>query len=97
MSERKTTSGPWAVKTEGELEPCIVTDDGFYVATAHAAPGDGDAKANAALISAAPELLAALESLVEANRGVDCPRPGCTVCSMFRAANAAIAKARASP
>jgi hypothetical protein len=63
------TAGPWRYEYD---------DNGFYCVTAHAAPspyivatgGEGDTdKANARLIAAAPDLLAALKAVMDGQIG----------------------------
>lgn len=58
----KHTPGEWYVHpTE---EPTAIMAGDYYVATAHAIGWTGDHAANAALISAAPEMLEALRYIV---------------------------------
>ena len=91
------TPGPWEYSDEDD-EPCVVAGD-YYVATALVGQlGDGiavapQAHANAHLIAAAPELLAATRELLAGHAfetqssGGGCP---CHACGTGRAA---IAKA----
>lgn len=64
--------GPWvSVPSDAGYEDFDIktADDEWFVATAHAVPGNGDPKANGDLIAAAPDLLAALKRMVnEATR-----------------------------
>lgn len=46
----------------GEVD--IIADDGWFVAVACDSAGDGDTEANAHLISAAPDMLEALEDML---------------------------------
>lgn len=66
MTEAKHTPGPWVVADEhpdGVLDRSIKAD-GYYVATVHDTSFAGDCwDADAALIAAAPELLAAVKRL----------------------------------
>lgn len=64
------TPGPWAVAMVGESHARIdAADRDVTVAVMDCEPGDGEARtvlrADAALVAAAPELLAALERLAE--------------------------------
>lgn len=94
----KHTPGPWLAERDGSdnwnvVSPAFTGFDYFVVGTEGLYRGDGSDEANARLIAAAPELLAALESLRDGVlniRGVDvdayCP-------DEFAAARAAISKA----
>lgn len=83
----KHTPGPWKVYDDG----CIYTVDGVQVLTSYA-DSDGHCivatDADRRLAAAAPELLAALEVLLDAKERGDHKDKA------FRAARAAIAKAR---
>ena len=67
MSEAKYTPGPWVTKTDGHGRGRIYRGD-LWLATAWISIGNGNnapplpAEANARLISAAPELLEALQA-----------------------------------
>jgi hypothetical protein len=71
MSDKlKHTPGPWQVRTIDGSIGHIETLDGVAVANAEIVgtlrqPNTAERKANAALISAAPELLEALEAMVK--------------------------------
>ena len=93
------TPGPWSM---GELvhlhshsiEPRVY--QGLPLAYAHGKDA-GETKANARLIAAAPDLLAACEAWIELGQGLDfrmylAARPGAT--AAFMATDAAIAKAK---
>jgi hypothetical protein len=87
----KHTPGPWRLNADNSTEVMTVT--GFNVARAHC---NGiyhiklaQAEANACLIAAAPDLLAALQDLVSD----DGPNPGAYFSQRIAAARAAIAKA----
>jgi len=98
----KFTPGPWKVgesiganivtKT-GEMRACftVIEADGFIagsgVAMAHIKPDADESNANARLIAAAPDLLAALEWMVSAYTDEDDSGP------FIQRARAAIAKA----
>ena len=70
----KYTPGPWR---HNETWGLIMAGNDVEVAACHAGRG-GDAKANAALIAAAPDLLEALKSMTEAFKsGTDCVDPAC--------------------
>jgi len=59
----KHTPGPWTVVADG---PWVCGKDGFTVALVQtSAPASETLKANARLIAAAPELLAAARAVVE--------------------------------
>lgn len=68
MKEAKHTPGPWSIGAEGTGNmdhPCTIpvqSLDSRYVAEVWADVADKPAKANAALIAAAPELLEALKA-----------------------------------
>ena len=92
----KHTPGPWAIESGGDIiqdaEPCFP-----LVAHCFDTPGfaDGEAEANARLMAAAPDLLAALRQLTRF-----CVRPGDDRHDYgydegMRQARAAIAKAEA--
>ena len=60
------TSGPWHAG-EGRMAIIVFDQRGYAVADAknyHGAQGPGEAEANARLLAAAPELLAALQFIV---------------------------------
>ena len=84
----KSTPGPW---TADEDMGCVWGPDGEPIGTngRNAVRGNGEGWANARLIAAAPELLAALKALVKPLLGNVCPEPACNWC----VAIAAIAKA----
>jgi hypothetical protein len=89
------TPGPWSVvrgyliSSNVDADECVLdrptTNDGIYVAQAKGP----DAEANARLMAAAPDLLAALEDLLSATREVGYVH----YAPYRRAAEAAIAKA----
>ncbi len=91
MSEHRFTAGPWRVNTGGSQ----MCDPGTTICFAEGvgvfsdADYHGDKLADARLIAAAPDLLAALEALVAAG--------GIGQESMFRDARDAIAKATGAP
>lgn len=61
--DTKHTPGPWAVQYSKEMpELEVVSQDGWGIALCAAGLSDGVSDANARLISAAPELLAALQA-----------------------------------
>jgi hypothetical protein len=103
MSDKlKHTPGPWQVRTIDGSIGHIETLDGVAVANAEIVgtlrqPNTAERKANAALISAAPELLEALEKIA---RIYEDPEPTSMNELTFRAydmrciARAAIAKAK---
>lgn len=70
----KHTKGPWTVRylDESTFAPQVYGADGTVVATMAEissvadSGADGEEEANAALIAAAPEMLAASETLIEA-------------------------------
>jgi hypothetical protein len=69
----KYTPGPWhSYYSDDEHEWAVYAEDpeeswvdspGWWIATMHDCPGDGNAKANAALVAAAPDLLALVEAV----------------------------------
>jgi len=59
MTDTQHTPGPWAIEPDALGEYSIVTDNGGTIADIY-----GRNPANARLIAAAPDLLAALERLV---------------------------------
>jgi len=99
MSEH--TPGPWRVEPGRETrvgaDIVIVSRNGLVAIACTIHEGAVNAEANARLIAAAPEMLAALEAaealLNEHEHCLreDCTNPGCVV---YRQARAAIAKAR---
>ena len=65
MSEPKHTKGPWIIRNESEIAGWSKTGKSWVVARTTAAKvGRDAANANARLIAAAPDLLAALEVMV---------------------------------
>ncbi len=105
MSEQKHTPGPW-VSAPQRTNTLIVAANGTRVAESYGVT-DEEPRANARLIAAAPELLAALKEILGAetweseghNRdnapchvGI-CSRSECGHCKRYDAARAAIAKA----
>lgn len=65
MSEVKNTPGPWRTHiSEGRGHLCVISDDAWICGEIHR-PGGGmpraEAEANASLIAAAPDMLAALK------------------------------------
>jgi hypothetical protein len=90
--ETKHTPGPWAIErlTNGAYPRTVITHQTNYraciVADLHNASLNGEAEANARLIAAAPELLAALEK-IDANAAE-------SVAWIRRVAGGAIAKAK---
>ena len=65
----KHTPGPWRVKDRTENETIVFAGKNFKVAEVEHPHWDDEAKANAALIAAAPELLAACEAARESLNG----------------------------
>ena len=92
MSTPKHTQGPWAIHSQGagfEVE----SGHGDIVAQAQQVYGDRRhevRRANAKLIAAAPELLAALEAITDLYDTDE----GCRSLPEYKAARAAIAKAK---
>jgi len=82
----KHTPGPWAVADVGEVVVCAT---GRTLCDVYSSPATGDeqADADAHLIAAAPDMLAALELLL----------PYLEDCRMDSEARAAIAKAKGQP
>lgn len=75
MSEVKHTKGPWRVVHEPDndlgREFCIVSDDGIYVLDAVSGISPAEQEANATIGAAAPELLEALQELVDGMTDVE--------------------------
>ena len=91
MTQTKHTPAPWHVG--GKDEQIIYGEDGWAIADAKVYHGkDGhNSRANARLIAAAPELLAALESIIKAkDEGMILLDTGKSI----KAAREAIAKAK---
>lgn len=90
-------SGEWDVAVTDSTKP--TPEEPWYIATVCDAPGDGDVAANARLISAAPDLLEALEGvrslldLVANGLWEDCPYPD-VMRKRIAACEAARAKAK---
>lgn len=87
------THGPWMVESSA-VQTLIVNDEGFHIAEPFGGLLDNEQEANARLIAAAPELLAALELLLAWGRDNLSPvhNPGCH--PLLLAAHEAIAKAK---
>jgi hypothetical protein len=94
------TPGPW--HTIGNLEdrPLVEAADGGLIADLVEREDDAETRANAILISAAPELFAALRETLEVVEGETCGECGveCETCecdgsAWWRRARAAIARA----
>jgi hypothetical protein len=89
----KHTPGPWI-----ELDGCLIGGDGKRVIfSSHliaigSVTGYPEARDNAKLALSAPDLLAALQKLVDFNHG-DRAQPGSPVDKALKAARAAIEKA----
>jgi hypothetical protein len=66
MTERKHTPGPWVVMEDETGEIAIVQDAGYEggLIVTYAFPVGNATEANACLIAAAPELLAALRNML---------------------------------
>lgn len=102
----KHTPGPWKACLNGECECGYVFGDGGDVYVARAlGPGDEEdprptremQKANARLIAAAPDLLAAAEAALWALEKADCwcgPGYTCLKCRVIDQVKTAIAKAK---
>lgn len=97
------TPGPWRLSTAEENSDGRTVrgpDSEIIAQTKRGFLRDDDrAKANAALIASAPEMLAALELLMRAESMQKGARDGCTmgeISQAIDAARAAIAKARAT-
>ncbi len=95
MSNAKHTPGPWIVEqVSGAIEVC---NEETLFTVARCGIGNGVSEANARLIAAAPELLAALERTADVleyyneNKG---PTRDSALCDLFAIARAAIAKAK---
>lgn len=101
MTKAKNTPGPWIVKQTSSGNPFVYEGaTGKTVAGVALVKKDCDreeSEANARLIAAAPELLAALERTADVleyyneNKG---PTRDSALCDLFAIARAAIAKAR---
>lgn len=63
MSEQKHTPGPWEAGPVSDARIGIYSEHGYRVATVHDFNGYTENEANAFLIAAAPELLAALRAV----------------------------------
>ena len=95
-SQGTPTPGPWTALLSSGDEPWMVA---AAMPVARIPNYDDRAAANAALIAAAPELLAALEALDMAARGgldQSATHDGLTNCAAIAKARAAIAKAKRS-
>jgi hypothetical protein len=89
------TPGPW-VLLDSLRGPRIVADDADATPVCDTIGGNHQhAKADALLIAAAPDLLAALQEIV-ADLDDECGNPVCGDCAPWRRARAAIAKATGS-
>ena len=82
MTNTQHTPGPWAIEPDALGESSIVTDNGGTIADVY-----GRNPANARLIAAAPDLLAALQAVADYWAGGDVPA------DIDAAMRAAIAKA----
>ena len=85
MVATKHTPGPWHIVYDDINHVRVLSEANYNVAFVYPQGGDPQAKANMTLIAAAPDLLAALESLLEDSFGEE--SDGITI------ARAAIAKA----
>jgi len=84
----KHTEGPWAIGIDSNTERHqVIASDGGHICYVEYSPTD----ANARLISASPDLLAALSDLVAMN---NCNYDPAMMQAAFDTARAAIAKAR---
>jgi hypothetical protein len=71
MSDSKHTQGPWAVSQQKGLTLFIVGEDEAIAEVPHA-NFNKETFANADLIAAAPELLAACERILELGKDANC-------------------------
>lgn len=97
MSQRNHTPGPWeAIQTSlDQTITRVVWGDGFNTPLAWVYTEDPTGRANAALIAAAPDLLAAVEGIV--NQAENAPSDECAdsyLCNILDIARAAIAKVK---
>jgi hypothetical protein len=74
---RKHTEGPW--KVDGKTELCITDDISRFIGSASIMGSDNnyaeayeEAKANARLMAAAPDLLDALEAMIDSGEIAHC-------------------------
>ncbi len=88
------TPGPWVVERADDAY-CIANVGNLVIMPCGGKVKHDNAEANARLIAAAPELLAALESAQMALMGYT-HQNAVTLAALFKA-NAAIAKARGTP
>lgn len=86
------TPSPWSMG-RAATDTAIYDRLGGHIATLPAMLPSDEILANARLIAAAPDLLAALEALLD-NALEDCPNPTRHFIDAADAANAAIAKAK---
>jgi hypothetical protein len=92
MSEEvKHTPGPWTVKGEVGKTLCVTDGDSAYIVDRFHLPGFrmmAEHEANARLIAASPDMLAALEAIVAPGSGAAMHR------EVWEKVRAAIAKAK---
>lgn len=91
MSEVEHTPGPWVAKGIGGPNLCVTDGDSRYVVDRFVlgSRATEEHEANARLIAAAPDLLAALQAVMAGQIGGNVDHDA----ERFRAARAAIAKA----
>ncbi len=87
MADLKHTPGPWKVDEDDD----VVSATGLWVAFAYG-DSEEEAKHNARLIAAAPDLLAALRSMAAQHR-CGCGHPACNRCEDDRMCSTAIERA----
>ncbi len=102
MTESKHTPGPWAVSsrpipsTRPNLEGWVIdpVDPTKTIATAWGLKKNGEAQANARLIAAAPDLLAACERMAKHLKQNSMPEIQGIACDLFQAIAKAKGKSR---
>jgi len=83
------TPGPWHYREGSRI---VVDGGGWWIAEVQAGRADNSSEANARLIAAAPDLLAALENYVRVYGPLPVKRVDCVV--VYDAAKTLIAKVR---
>lgn len=88
MSEKaettKHTPGPWEATEIGVIAPTITSHSNFYVA-ALIDPDNAEDKANARLIAAEPDLLAACKAALPALREIEADAEATVLAAIARA------------
>lgn len=90
----KHTPGPWVLRAEHWMPSVVIGESVWHAATITGRERPGERDANARLIAAAPDLLAALKEMLDKGEGCAACGSGAPGCGCrYERARAAISKA----